>query len=117
MLKFMLLEDYSGNPVVFEKNRSRVKLYNKNYGPQESNPVFGSKYECAGTVFQLGGDKAYPISVIWDNGHKNSYREGDLILLNHSEITNLGPNEAFRLKHGKRPKPKEKILKWKEIEY
>jgi hypothetical protein len=117
MTKFMLLKDYTGNPVVFEKNKSRVKLYNKNYGPQASNPVFGTIYETTGTVVKLGADKRYPISVQWDNGTQNSYKEGDLMVLNHSEITGLGPNETFRLKQGKRPKPKLGYHAWKEKKF
>ena len=117
MPKFMLLKDYSGNPIVFAKNKSRVKLYNKNYNPKDSNPVFGTIHECTGTVTNLTEDRGYPILVQWDNGCKNSYREGDLMVLNHSEITGLGPNETFRLKHGKRPKPKLGYHAWKEKKF
>jgi hypothetical protein len=47
----------------------------RGYTINESNPLVGTKWECAGSV-----DDGRPgaVDVLWDNGHHNSYKDHEL---------------------------------------
>jgi hypothetical protein len=64
----------------------------RGYSLGMSNPLVGTPFECEGTVVRARSG----YRVDWDNGHSNSYAEGDL-----GAATNvvMDPNRAFsRLK-------------------
>lgn len=56
----------------------RVVLIEGHYTPRRSNPCIGSKYECTGTIDNIGNS----ITVLWDNGIKNGYSQESLAFAN-----------------------------------
>jgi len=80
-----------GDRVVFYENKH-------NYSIGESNPVYGSKHFCAGTITSTGGG----ISVSWDNGAGNGYEIDDLV---HEHVLpeilkgkKVDPNLSFKFR-------------------
>ena len=59
---------------------SRVKLKNPDpaYIVGKGNPVMGSIYECEGTICKGGNTSKFSISVKWDNGYQNVYKDNEL---------------------------------------
>ena len=47
----------------------------KTYTIGKSNPLFGSRWECLGTVRDRMDGAAH---VTWDNGHTNGYKDWEL---------------------------------------
>ena len=57
----------------------RVKFTNKksSYSIGSANPLVGTRYECEGSVLSAN---SMCVSVAWDNGLRNGYKDGDLSL-------------------------------------
>ena len=60
----------------------------------ESNPLLGTTYECCGSIIEV---RSNSVSVRWDNGERNSYRDQDLMHASQVE-GGVNPNAAFRMK-------------------
>ena len=63
---------------------ARVKLLPGNYLAKKSNPEIGSTWECFGTLNEKSLISAHMYKVSWDNRTRNSYKLGDLILINNN---------------------------------
>ena len=77
----------------------RVIYTSGRHGKSSSNPLFGTKFECEGTVIMEDKGHGFPVQVRWDNGKTNSYSATDFERVDGS-CTN--PNMAFSLKKRKR---------------
>lgn len=51
------------------------------YSIGKNNPKLGTKYECSGKITDIGfyGN----VRVRWDNGYENSYKDGELIIIDN----------------------------------
>lgn len=73
------------------KKGMKVELINpdKHYKIGRTNPVKGSVFECAGTIVGYEADydwtNKYAISVEWENGSTNSYKNNELGLSKDNE--------------------------------
>ena len=117
---FLLSRDFQNDATIFRKHITRVKLMAQNYTANADNPVVGSEYECEGTVIGIKKRELLPIKVAWDNGSINEYYAHNLIKVGEIESNIkdiINPNQAFRLKQGKRMKPKNKLYGWKEVDF
>lgn len=72
------------------KAGDRVYYTSGIHGQSKNNPLFGSEYECDGTIISIDHDGGY-VQVEWDNGTHNSYSTHDLTPI----LENLNPNMAF----------------------
>ena len=94
----MVLDTYEGDS--FEEvipHENRVILIGNNYNPCPEEPVWGSEYECVGTIHGFWKEESeYDVEVFWDNGHSNPYKIEDLSCPPVLDKTN--PNYTFRLK-------------------
>lgn len=80
--------------------KTRVILINKEYGVKKSEPVWGSKYQCAGTVERISKVKtSFPIIIEWDNGSQSAYRTIDLQIYSNEEMKS-NPNFTFKRAEG-----------------
>lgn len=80
----------------------RVYYTSGKHGAASNNPLVGTKYECAGTIYEV--DNQHHIRVEWDNGRRNSYDHHDLIHATDSSLGKQNPNLTFRMKKlGLRP--------------
>jgi hypothetical protein len=79
-----------GDRVIFIENKT-------NYTIEERNPLFGTKFFCAGTVISVSSER---IDVAWDNGHKNIYEPDDLIdeyiIRAGNKLMPVNPNLTFK---------------------
>ena len=73
----------------------RVIYISGRHGKGPNNPLFGTKYECQGTVVMEDKGHGFPVQVRWDNGKTNSYSASDLERVGGG---GTNPNMAFRLK-------------------
>ena len=95
----------TGDRVYFVRNP-------KGYTVGESNPLYGSGYECRGTVFSAGSVEAQlsdeeSINVHWDNNTDNIYAYACLDLFTEvlRKKKKLEPNwEFLRLKRTRKEK-------------
>ncbi len=94
---------YIGTKSVFDEKvvlgKTRVILINDEYGVRTPDPVWGSSYQCVGTVervSKVGTD--FPIIVGWDNGSSSAYRTTDLHIYSAygTEKTKSNPNFTFK---------------------
>lgn len=74
------------------KAGDRVYYTSGIHGQSRNNPLFGSEYECQGTISHAGD---IYVQVSWDNGTHNSYSAIDLT---PAEGGKQNPNLLFRLK-------------------
>jgi hypothetical protein len=75
---------------------TRVFLVGTRYKPEASEPVWGSAYECPGTVMEMCDVKSdYDVQVEWDNDHTNAYQIEDLRALRPRRSNN--PNYHFKV--------------------
>ena len=87
------------------KKGDRVYYVHNTFGYTlgRNNPLFGSNYECEGTVRQIAGNS---VSVKWDNGTYNSYTDTTLEPVDYMDQPGKGniynPNRAFLRKKVKR---------------
>lgn len=63
---------------------ARVKLLPGNYLAKKNNPEIGSPWACLGTLSGKSLIGAHMYKVFWDNHTRNSYKLGDLILINNN---------------------------------
>jgi hypothetical protein len=82
-----------GDRVIFYENKH-------NYSIGRSNPVYGSKHFCIGTITETGGG----ITGSWDNGSGNGYEPDDLILESKfaDMIKNQKVNPNLSFKYGRK---------------
>ncbi len=82
------------------KAGDRVVLITGRHGQSYKNPVWGSRYQCVGTVAssQSKFTSLFPLRVDWDNGRTNAYDHPDLSL--STTIDNDNPNFTFKKKGG-----------------
>jgi hypothetical protein len=76
--------------------KTRVILIGKDYSVMTADPVWGSSYQCVGTVKRIakvGTD--FPIIVKWDNGASSAYRAVDLQIYYGKEMKS-NPNLDFK---------------------
>lgn len=78
------------------KVRDRVILITGKHGKANKNPVWGSKYQCVGTVASSQQKFAtlFPLRVDWDNGLSNAYDHPDLAI--STAVDNNNPNFTFK---------------------
>ena len=78
------------------KVRDRVILTTRKHGKSNKNPVWGSRYQCVGTVASTMSKFAtlFPLRVDWDNGLSNAYDYPDLAL--STTVGNDNPNFTFK---------------------
>lgn len=78
------------------KAGDRVTLTAERHGQSYKNPVWGSRYQCVGTVASSKSSFAslFPLRVNWDNGRSNAYDHPDLAL--STTIGNDNPNFTFK---------------------
>lgn len=71
------------------KTGDRVILVANRHGDTRSNPIWGGAHgEVPGTVKANSGTRdigSFPVSVLWDNEHQNSYDVEDLMFLEGTE--------------------------------
>lgn len=72
------------------KTGDRVKLVNRTYSLSESDPRWGTRFSCVGTVgrFRQLGNRFY---VYWGNNCSNTYIQSDLALVDKKDLKQL-PN-------------------------
>ena len=94
----MLIENYEERGVrIVHRGETRVVLISGRYNPEPAEPVWGSKYECIGTITELLDEvDNYDVRVKWDNGKTNIYEIKDLRAYSSEDTSN--PNTTFRLK-------------------
>ncbi len=82
------------------KSGDRVILTTKKHGKSNKNPVWGSKYQCVGTVTssQSKFTTLFPLRVDWDNGLSNAYDHPDLAI--STAVGNSNPNFTFKRNGG-----------------
>lgn len=93
----MQIKDLKGgkiSKVVF--GETRVVLTSRSYDPEDAEPVYGSDYECVGTVITQSDTEDVQLVVDWDNGESNTYYYDDLSVV--GVIDNSNPNRSFRRK-------------------
>jgi hypothetical protein len=79
------------------KNGDRVVLTTGRHGKSNKNPVWGSKYQCVGTLSNFKKSafaSLFPLRVNWDNGLTNAYDHPDLAL--STTVDNDNPNFTFK---------------------
>ena len=83
---------------VFEKviiGETRVVLVGDRYNPEPSEPVYGSKHQCAGIVkIMLSKSNDYDVHIQWDNGKENVYLIKDLRAVQSLDLEN--PNYTYK---------------------
>lgn len=81
----------------FEKG-DRIVLTTDRHGTSEKNPVWGSIYECHGTIKRVSVNSrvGFPINVQWDNGSSNIYDHPDLAMLGLKQTEADNPNTTFK---------------------
>lgn len=99
-----------------EVHKSRVVLMSRNYEAEPADPLYGSKYECAGTVIHVEDKNDRHIRVAWDNGEENTYIEEDLRWVGDKKgpLSPSNPNISF-LKHKAQEDAKRLIEKNKKL--
>lgn len=75
---------------------TRVVLTSDHYGAELAEPVYGSEYECVGTIVGESDELDTPVAVNWDNGEGNLYKLEDLRAVAKTDTSN--PNSSFRKK-------------------
>ena len=76
------------------KDDDRVILTDKGLIPFPDWPVWGSEYECVGTIIET---RHGFIHVLWDNGYSKITLPKSLSHFNGREENTLSPNVAFML--------------------
>lgn len=92
--------NYMDKPREFQQDDRVILVYK--YIPGPSYPVWGSEYECVGTIVELT-TKNRRVRVEWDNGNRYEYpavaldRVDSTVLDHRGKPAVLNPNKAFRL--------------------
>ncbi len=89
------IKDKTGDDQLVDFGSTRVILINKKYDSTPSDPVWGNRYACVGTVERLSSNSHYPIIVLWDNDATGGYRTSDL-QIHTKQDTKSNPNLAFK---------------------
>jgi len=86
-----------GGVRIVHRGETRVVLLGKRYTPEPVEPVWGSKYECIGTITELLDEvDNYDVRVKWDNGKTNIYEIKDLRAYSSEDTSN--PKHNFQVK-------------------
>jgi len=80
------------------KKGDRVILTGKKLIPYTDWPVWGSKYECVGTITNVINNL---IHILWDNGSKKAVTSDYISHFTGREENSLSPNILFMLHKGK----------------
>jgi hypothetical protein len=75
--------------------KTRVILIGKDYSVMTADPVWGSSYQCVGTVEKITRSTGFPIIVKWDNGACSAYKAVDLQIYYGKEMKS-NPNLDFK---------------------
>jgi hypothetical protein len=103
---FIIRKNTSIEKVV--SGKTRVILISKDYGVKNAEPVWGSRYQCAGIVERIVKmDTNFPIVVRWDNGTSSAYKAIDLQICSDSD-KEMKSNPNFTFKCAKRREQSDK---------
>ena len=110
-MKRYYLQDKNGKNEIVEVGKTRVILTSDRHGQSTSDPLYGSRHQCLGTVVQYSSISGEPLEVEWDNGHTNTYHNKDLQFFRDEEFKS-NPNFTFKHRKGTvEDKPAEKVDK------
>lgn len=80
----------------------KVYYVSGQHGARSNNPLYGTSYQCQGTVIKCGEGDYCSIEVKWNNGTTNSYYRADLAGIDKRGLPYFksDPNKAFLHRKG-----------------